>query len=205
MAVDLGSRAGCITRDGLYDDRDQRMTMSLSLRLRHALNTTEICVAHPFHSWSLRGVVNSLICHIEDFRRGATLDLTEHGTPARPQVCRMTYPEFTGRLTKEDSHRAMNMEDNEETALLSDQDSDSWRRPWQHNNVAIRLSSRFLRHLWLNPQLVWYLVTIALCGELVRQILEGRFSSLTVLICSMNIICLATYSRFQSEEGDGPV
>ncbi|KAL7813522.1 hypothetical protein V8C44DRAFT_47768 [Trichoderma aethiopicum] len=135
-------------------------------------------------------------------QEGNTIELTEHGTITRPQVCRTTYPEFDGRLIETCLHRAMAMEDSEETSLLSDQDRASWRRPWQHDNAFIRLPSQSIRHVWRNPQLIWYLATIALCGILLKQIIEGHFSSLTIVICSMNIICLATYSRFQAEEGD---
>ncbi|KAL7812766.1 hypothetical protein V8C26DRAFT_406508 [Trichoderma gracile] len=101
--------------------------------------------------------------------------------------------------------RDSNMEHDEETALLSDQDRDPWRRPWQHDNAFIRLPLHFIRHVWRNPQLIWYLATIALFGVLLKQVIEGRFSGLTIMLCSMNIVCLATYSRFQAEESNGAV
>ena len=139
-------------------------------------------------------------------REGSAIVSMKHGTSPRPRVCRATYPEIRGQSTEKSFQRAsINIEDDEETTLLPGQSLNSWRRPWQHDNPFIRLPSHFIRYLWHNPQVFWYLGTVALCGGLLEQIVEGRFPSLMLVLCSMNIICLATYSRFQAEEGDGAI
>ncbi|KAK0762681.1 hypothetical protein N5P37_005499 [Trichoderma harzianum] len=111
-----------------------------------------------------------------------------------------------------------NVEDNEETPLLSGRDIRSRTLPWQHDNAFIRLPSQLAFSIWqfvhlfirlfsqtafsiyefvlpYSPFLIWCLATIALCGALVMEIKEGRFNTLLFMLCTLNFMSLAICGR----------